>query len=409
MGSDRLHRRAARQRRESEAHTALVTPYEERHIWLAQGLDFHNSDMAASELCRVPDDINSRPRGGRGSLDLRTAADGTTTYTSHAQHVHFILHPVMTEKQQWIEKLGIPGVMVIYDGHARYGRGPCFGDVSLHAPHPEFPDITQCPQTGDNWENGVDATKFGLFRMGYPYIELPLTETLHHRYHTELVEESIDIKSSSLREQLHPDVRTKLSRYERYTIDELAAMQAEHRRDVDARLARRPGAGADVPEDLEGLQTGAPADTYGDYVLNRGDSGARFWGRTMRIYYRSLGRHFDAPVALLKAGWNRTRSAPSDLGTVTPTCKCFCHFGCSTFKHNYRIMRFEKGWQRDGDDRYAYWTTNASVSLTSKYWLYRWFTYPNRNDFQPWANSLAYAVRKTNQDLDIEDGTYHVI
>jgi hypothetical protein len=72
-------------------------------------------------------------------------------------------------------------------------------------------------------------------------------------------------------------------------------------------------------------------------------------------------------------------------------------------------VRKEKGWRRDGDDRYAYWTTNASVSLTTKFWLYRWFTYPKRNDFEPWAKSLAYAVSKANQDLDAEGENYHLI
>ena len=66
------------------------------------------------------------------------------------------------------------------------------------------------------------------------------------------------------------------------------------------------------------------------------------------------------------------------------------HLGCSSFKHNYRILRFRKNWQRTDTDRFAYWTTASSNGFTLVHWLHRLLTYPTYNAFESWRASLRF-------------------
>jgi hypothetical protein len=97
-----------------------------------------------------------------------------------------------------------------------------------------------------------------------------------------------------------------------------------------------------------------------------------------------------------------------DLGATDVKCRVFCHFGCSTFKHNYPILRKRKGWKRTPDDRFAYWTT-ASALESTPYWLHYLFVYPKENAFQSWYPSLQWAVQKTNVKLRNLRHTYRLI
>ena len=107
--------------------------------------------------------------------------------------------------------------------------------------------------------------------------------------------------------------------------------------------------------------------------------------------------------AVLHAGWKGTKSVPDDLGAIDPLCRVFCHFGCSSFKHNYRIVRKEKGWKREGNQKYAYWTTDIAIGVTDIYWLQSILTFPQFNAWDSWQASLDYAVRKTNAALTFSD------
>jgi len=64
------------------------------------------------------------------------------------------------------------------------------------------------------------------------------------------------------------------------------------------------------------------------------------------------------------AGWRDTHSHPSEWGAVDVRYRVFCFFGCSSFLHNYPIVRKIARWRREGNERYAYWTTSPSRSVT---------------------------------------------
>ncbi len=70
-----------------------------------------------------------------------------------------------------------------------------------------------------------------------------------------------------------------------------------------------------------------------------------------------------------------------------------CHFGCSTFDHNYPVVRFLKNWRRTKTDRFAYWTTAPSNSGNRPIWLFHVLTYPEYNAWESWHPSLKYAVK----------------
>jgi hypothetical protein len=87
----------------------------------------------------------------------------------------------------------------------------------------------------------------------------------------------------------------------------------------------------------------------------------------------------------------------------------FAHLGCSTFVHNYRVVRFLKDWRREGNERYAYWTTASSYEEAYSRWVTHLVTYGEENAFQSWAPSLAYAVERTNRDLRRMGRRYRII
>jgi hypothetical protein len=87
-----------------------------------------------------------------------------------------------------------------------------------------------------------------------------------------------------------------------------------------------------------------------------------------------------------------------------------CVFGCSTFKHNYPILRKKpyKQWQRskDRNDRLAYWTTASAYSDTRPIWLYNLLTYVPGTSVDgrtyrtnSWSDVCEYATRASNRDL----------
>ena len=73
---------------------------------------------------------------------------------------------LVEDKAAFREALLTDGIAVIYNGHARYGRGPCFG------PPGNLP--------GDDWENGAAPDTAGIFRMGYPFVGIPGHEIIGH-------------------------------------------------------------------------------------------------------------------------------------------------------------------------------------------------------------------------------------
>ena len=327
-------RDAARSVLEDTIETVLDVEYEVREIVVAQGLQFNNTYFRANAASSpgledfiVPDGLQ------RYFPSLELLGDDRAQYVSDVQHVRFAIRVVDT-KTDLKDALQTSGVHVVYHGHARYGRGPCFGtDMS----------------PGDDWEQGTDPANTGIFRMGHPIIGIPVK----------------DIAG----DDDHPGG---------YHCWPVAGTEELQRSDCDAvvranwgNLRRIP-----LPDGLESQllpQAQPPADSY--------------WG-----YRDGEGQNL-----LLWAGWDGTTSAPMDLGATDLQCRCFCHFGCSTYLHNWRVVRELKAWQRTADERFAYFTTAPSPGPSVTHWLRALFSYPRRNDFESWYPSLQWARSRANQ------------
>lgn len=327
---------ASRRRQASSTYTTIGPQYETRRITVALGLEAHNDRL--SQDYRIPSGLQ------RLLPDITINSDSSASYTSRAQRVNFII-TVVTDKTQYKQALETAGIHVVYMGHARYGRGPCFGDD---------------PSPGEQWGNGTNTT--GMWRMGYPYLAVPVSEILSHQY---TVDPVLADGSRPTRRDCHPDVRGRYGRLRAFTLDQLAPAQPPQ--------SRSPLA---------------------DYVINSALlPDATYWGYDTPYHGRRTR------FIVLNAGWENTATDPMDLNATDLQCRVFCHFGCSTFKHNYRILRFRKQWQRTNTDRFAYWTTNPSGQQTTVYWLYHLLNYRRRNAFQSWRPSLRYALGRTNNSL----------
>jgi len=327
---------ATRGQSSGETYTTIADGYEEREILVAQGVEAHNSDL--------PDDW-SVPNGLQRLVpDLDVQSSTSATYLSREQGVRFVIR-VVTRKDEYKTALQTEGLHVIYLGHARYGRGPCFGDSR---------------DAGEWWANGTSRSD-GMFRMAYPYVAVPVTEIIRHGYTTSPLSTE---GGRPPRADCHPDIRAAYRSLRGYTLDQL-----------HGELHRYVSAG-------EGQQF---------YGFNKYDHGQQ------------------KRYVVLNAGWEETATDPMDLGATNLRCRVFMHLGCSSFKHNYRILRFRKNWQRTDTDRFAYWTTASSNGFTLVHWLHRLLTYPTYNAFGSWRSSLRYAVRRTNRDLRREGYRYRII
>jgi hypothetical protein len=328
---------------------------ETRYIVVAQGIEFNNADLVWFPYMMLPDafttPVESRAdwppsQRERAPLAITTTDDGFE-YVSFDQGVRFVVKVVNT-KDEFISALRTPGMHVIYAGHARYGRGPCFGP-NLVSPTEE-------------WENGTSTTT-GLFRMGYPFIGVPLEDVTRHGYTCDLVSDSVTMT----RPDCDPYLRPYLSSLEAKLADEIDPALLLHAKDKD------------------------PTKRWWAYNVGS-DARPEWW-------------------VVLNAGWTETASAPADLGATTPLCHVFCHFGCRTYKLNHDIVRDTdfKGWGHLGDDRLAYFVEGYSKAKTAAYWLYHIFTYTVWNAFSPWEPSVEYAREQTNHDLmDIDDENFEI-
>ncbi len=339
-------------------NTLTLAP-EPRLIILAVGKEARNQDNPAClHLPEVlqkpgperhinPGDTRVMPGMKRApAIALEQADEDTFVHYSAKQGVLFTIKRVF-DKKAFQQALLTPGAHVVYIGHARYGRGPCFGAAG-HGP-------------GDDWEEGSGAhpNADGIYRMGYPFIPVPASEVLHYGYKANLVPSTMSLAGRSA--ECHPDLRSKLSA--------LSARAAE--------------------EIHPGLQP----------FLRNADPNAKYWT------YRLRG---EAQVIHI-AGWQNTLGNPDEIGAIDPLCRVLCHLGCSTYLHNYPIVRKVKQWTREGNERYAYWTTDTSDGLGPVYWLQHLLTYPKFNAFQSWEPSLKYALAKTNADLQKDGRGYGII
>ncbi len=321
----------------SGAQVHVTIPYEERLIIVAQGKQFTNAQIP--EGWGIPAFLQANIK------NFQSTDDSNMSYSSDAQHVNFTIQRVQT-KSGFMQALQTEGAMVVYGGHARYGQGPCFGD-------------TDAP--GEEWgSKSADPTATGVFRAGFPYIGLPIDEICdEHQYTADPVDGGSPKPDSS---DIHPHARQMYGQMKQFSISDLASKCKASQAQVQA-------------------------------FLGNADAGDTFWG------YDGIGESgkYERHV-LLKCGWDNTDISPNDVGGVDMNCKAFIFIGCSTFIHNYPIIRKIKGWTKDGDNRLAYWTTRATSGIPmTAYWMYYLLSYSKRNDNQPWEPSLEWTKNMTNR------------
>lgn len=344
----------------------LVQPPEEREIVIAQGKQFRNGDRAmvwsVPEVFRLSGeeraDLDFTDRKGNvhkmgdfnpslKTLDpiaIEDGPNGTFQFLNFDQGVRFTIR-VVNKKDDFIAALLTPGVQVIYAGHARFGRGPCFGDGG--------------DGTGEMWEEGTSAhpNQDGIFRMGFPFIAVPVEDIIEHGYTANLMQ--ADVRPAAA--DCDPDLRSRLGSLRARTLSQID------------------------PELVDQVQDPDPDK--------------KWW---------TLGPASKLEVVMI-AGWENTLSAPDDLGAITPLCRSFVHMACSTFKHNHPVMRKLKNWKQEGDERYAFWTTDLSNSIGDHYWLQHLLTYDQFNAFQPLKKSLEFARDKSNKLLKKDGEAFRFI
>lgn len=370
------------------ASATVKVRYEVRHILLAQGIQFNNTQLAG-ESGIVTDGDEQIPGGylfdqlkSATPFPMQLTGSDSAVFKSVKQGVKFTIQVTTsrTDFKKGLETDGKPGTKeleywhVIYDGHSRYGRGTCFGTSA---------------DKGENWENSSDPTSgpSGIYRMGYPFVGVPVVEILNHGYSTDVVSVNVDpdIKDREYKGRLHPktldDIKSETIAYLDKALKSAALLSALEMSEDEAKQCSA---------DIDKLDT--RLRIVGDAVA-LGNLGAplkpddQFWG-----YHTGEG-----PMVLLQAGWEQTVCGPLDLGASDLKCRIFCHLGCESFMHYRKILRFEKGWKKKGStDRLAYFTNDLSVSITGPFLLYYWLTYDHFNAGKPWEPSIEYARLKAN-------------
>ena len=190
--------------------------YEIREIVVAQGIQFRNNDLVVKAEDVAPgSDPNEMviPLGLKSDFpDLIIQDENRAVFISDPQHVEFHVRVVNT-KSAFKEALETPGIHVIYAGHSRFGRGPCFG-----------PDLGKPPNlTGENWESGTDPDNFGIFRMGRPFVGAPFEEIDEHKYRMRPVPTTVKVNPADVDQltnagSLKP-VALRGTRFESFIID----------------------------------------------------------------------------------------------------------------------------------------------------------------------------------------------
>lgn len=468
---------AARSRLKNGITTTSGLTDEERLIVVAQGIEFHNSDLTGDDKkWRLPDCLLDES-SNTGPLKIprcKKLPSNKAEYYNKAQKEKYTILVITSKKEfhEYIEgKKGSPwkdynNVLVMYDGHARYGRGPCLG-------------TTDAP--GNHWGTGDDPRVEGIFRMGFPYLYVPSTEILSHEYKAIVARQQSSDPNLVVNLKGVDDMKLplKISNYKK--LKKLNPKLFQYLKSSSKNRARTKGlslAEADVlvksfqdsVEDAKKkdsvLKTVHLGDinshTYLYSILKNkkdgrsslalyidGPTGAseKFW-LTYR-YKKIIADYWDGtewkkrrlknpktksgrfrwPYVILHADWENTKSgtwtdpllpagpanppARMDLKATKMMCRGFCHFGCSTRWHNYYVMRLLKKWELSADEnnRLCYWTTSDALIDIGPYWLYHMMTYiPGRGGFSSrnWGDVTKYAKKMTNYDLSYDGRDYRV-
>jgi len=173
----------------TSGRTTLAARYELREIVVCHGIQANNHNLP--DDFKIPRSLEPHFPDNKEHKWERID-DSAATFVSHAQRVRFKIRQV-TKKDEYKSALMTEGLHVVYVGHARYGRGPCFGPSD---------------DKGDDWEQGTDPDARGLFRMGYQVIGIPFSEIEEHGYKFYPVEAASRLRS----EWRHPDIPRNLKK-----------------------------------------------------------------------------------------------------------------------------------------------------------------------------------------------------
>jgi len=331
--------------------------YEIREIVAAQGIQFHNADtekeitllaqkdprvLQARDQETIPISLqNDFPASTKEFEAITILDDKHAVFISHAQRVEYRLRVVDT-KDEFKKALETPGIHVVYCGHSRFGRGPCFGPDITMSLDPVKGELIR-DFTGENWEAGVDPSKFGLYRMGVPFVGVPFKEMDEHQYQMRPVPTTqpvspADINKLTDHNSLKP-VKLAGTRFESFLADPVA-------------------------------------DTYwGCRVVEHGDG------------------------VLMFADFINSKSQPLDLGATNLQCRCLTILSCDSFSHFHEVVRKRKGFTRTDSEGFAYFMDSLYIKPVDRLYLGSIFEYNVRNDNKSWFPCLEFAVSQTNKKL----------
>ena len=167
--------------------------FEIRKIVIGQGIQFNNAYRQKKKRTGslIPKSLQD------DFPDIVIQDDSHAVYISDVQRVEYHIE-VVTTKDAFRKALETEGIHVIYTGHSRLGRGPCFGPElkgTFDASGDFLADVT-----GDNWENGEagqEAT-FGVFRMGRPFLGAGFQELDEHQFHFRPVPADVPVSSNDV-------------------------------------------------------------------------------------------------------------------------------------------------------------------------------------------------------------------
>jgi hypothetical protein len=359
---------------------------ENRAIIVLKGLDFQDSPLPYVQARLKKDN----------SLSMDMADDDNAVFYSAPQSVRFVLR-VLRDKATFKAHLESPEHHVIYGGHARYGRGACFGPNS---------------SPGDVWDVGTSNTPNshdGLYRLGFHYVPIPLEDILHHGYTYTPVAASVPMShGAQLKDERHPDIQGQLGNLSTTTIKRLSRHS-----DIMHALARGPllddykARGIDpktVPADQMRADLDAQADKIRAALVAQLDS--KFTPDT-EIWFFNGGNFAEGGARLaqlpLEAGWKDTINAPFELDKTKVACRTFCHFGCDSFHHFSDIVTRLKGFKQTGNEGYSFYSTSvvpcSGRVATAVFWIYHLLTYDKYNAYQSWGPSLKYTMDHANRDI----------
>jgi len=318
---------------------ALDLRLEDRQIFLLQGIQFHNDQV--NSMIRVPEALID-PKSGFGTMQskkplaIQVTDANNWTYESREQGVRYVFQRLIT-RTALQDALQTENAHVIYGGHARFGRGPCFGRGTKDS-------------QGEEWEDGT-GPETGILRMGMPFLSIPVSDVLHHGYTANLVPSSVTVSAADCDPDLKPHV---------------SSLKAKKPAEIHPQLLPR-------------LKNQDPEQKYWSFPGN--DEGQ--------------ATHF----VVLHAGFENTTTAPLDLGATDVKARVFGHFGCSTLKHNKEAVVDRKGYKLEDDHGYSIFTTDLSNGTELVFYFYHLLSCPEASRGGAWKASIEYAIQKTNADL----------